>query len=155
MEELGDQCKVVFAQFVTKFGLYERASVNRSGQERFSERGEVFFTSLKVWWQDATLFVYFSYFITFIQSITFIQYIYPSPVAEASLHFLIACLLSRETPPCGAEPRTELWPALQQADALPTEPRRTIFYFDGTLFDSSCNLLQNTLTYRSTGPMYD
>jgi hypothetical protein len=32
----------------------------------------------------------------------------------------------RPTLPCGAEPRTELGPALQQADALPTEPRRTI-----------------------------
>jgi hypothetical protein len=63
---------------------------------------------------------------TFIHSITFIQYIYPSPFAEASLHFLIACLLSGETPPCGAKPRIELGPALQQADALPTEPRRTI-----------------------------
>ncbi len=31
-----------------------------------------------------------------------------------------------EDPPCGAEPRIELEPALQQADALPTEPRRTI-----------------------------
>jgi hypothetical protein len=29
-------------------------------------------------------------------------------------------------PPCGAEPRIELGPALQQADVLPTEPRRTI-----------------------------
>jgi hypothetical protein len=29
-------------------------------------------------------------------------------------------------PPCGAEPRIELGPALQQTDALPTEPRRTI-----------------------------
>ncbi len=27
--------------------------------------------------------------------------------------------------PCGAEPRIELGPALLQADALPTEPRRT------------------------------
>ncbi len=32
-----------------------------------------------------------------------------------------------ETPPCGAEPRIELEPALQQADALPNEPRRTLF----------------------------
>jgi hypothetical protein len=31
-----------------------------------------------------------------------------------------------ERPPCGAEPGSELGPALQQADALPTEPRRTI-----------------------------
>jgi hypothetical protein len=29
-------------------------------------------------------------------------------------------------PPCGAEPRIELGLALQQADALPTEQRRTI-----------------------------
>jgi hypothetical protein len=55
-----------------------------------------------------------------------IQYIHPSPFAKASLHFLIACLLSGEKPPCGAEPRIELGPALQQANALPTEPRRTI-----------------------------
>ncbi len=63
---------------------------------------------------------------TFIHLITFIQYIYPSPFAEASLHFLIACLLSGETPPWAAEARIELGPALQQADALPTEPRRTL-----------------------------
>ncbi len=30
-------------------------------------------------------------------------------------------------PPCGAEPRIELGPALQQADALPAELRRTYF----------------------------
>jgi hypothetical protein len=40
-----------------------------------------------------------------------------------SLHRLKA---QWEDPPCGAEPRIELGPALQQADALPTEPRRTI-----------------------------
>jgi hypothetical protein len=49
---------------------------------------------------------------------------YPSSFAEASLHFFIACLLSGGTSR-GAEPRIELGPALQQADALPTEPRRT------------------------------
>ncbi len=32
-------------------------------------------------------------------------------------------------PPSGAEPRIELGPALQQADALPTEQRRTILLF--------------------------
>jgi hypothetical protein len=42
---------------------------------------------------------------TFIHSITFIQYIYPSPFAEVSLHFLIACLLSGQKRPCGAEQR--------------------------------------------------
>ncbi len=30
-----------------------------------------------------------------------------------------------DRPPCGAEPRIELGPAFQQADALPTDPRRT------------------------------
>jgi hypothetical protein len=30
-----------------------------------------------------------------------------------------------ETPPCGGEPRNELGPALQQADALPNEPHHT------------------------------
>jgi hypothetical protein len=63
----------------------------------------------KVWWQDATLFVYFSYF--------FITY-----TLSPSLHRLKA---QWEDPPCGAEPRIELGPALQQADALPNEPRCT------------------------------
>jgi hypothetical protein len=54
---------------------------------------------LKVWWQDATLFVYFSYFITYIHSITFIQYIYPTSFAEASLHLFIACKLSGKNLP--------------------------------------------------------
>jgi hypothetical protein len=40
-----------------------------------------------------------------------ISYIHPSPFAGASLHFLIALVLSGEKPPCGAEPRIELWPA--------------------------------------------
>ena len=61
--------------------------------------------------------------------ITFVQYTHPSSFAEASLHFLIALVLSGEKPPCGAEPRIELGPAFQQADALPTEPRRTIQYW--------------------------
>ncbi len=40
-------------------------------------------------------------------TITFIHYIYPSPFAEASLHFFIACLLSGGTSLwCRAENRT-------------------------------------------------
>ncbi len=54
---------------------------------------------LKVWWQDATLLVYFSYFTTYIHSITIIQYIYPSPFTEVSLHLLIAWKLSRKNLP--------------------------------------------------------
>jgi hypothetical protein len=73
------------------------------------------------------LFIFIFYNIhTYIHTITFIQYIYPSPFAEASLHFFIACVAQWGEPPCGAEPRIELGPALQQADALPTEPRHTI-----------------------------
>ena len=77
----------------------------------------------------ATLFLFILFFFnTCIPSHihTMIPYIHPSPFAEASLHFLIALVLSGEKPPCGAEPRIELGPAFQQADALPTEPRRTI-----------------------------
>jgi hypothetical protein len=50
-----------------------------------------------VWWQDATPFVYFLFYNrhSFIQS----QYIHPSPFAEASLHILIACVLSGENFP--------------------------------------------------------
>jgi hypothetical protein len=46
-----------------------------------------------------SLFVYFSYFTTYIHSVTFIQYIYPSPFTEVSLHLLIACKLSRKNLP--------------------------------------------------------
>ena len=48
---------------------------------------------------------------------TMLPYIHPSPITE---HYLIALVLSGEKPPCGAEPRIELGPAFQQADALPT-----------------------------------
>jgi hypothetical protein len=82
--------------------------------------------SLKVWWQDSTLFVYFSYFITNIHSsyhthlsVTICRGLSPS------LHRLSA---QWEKPPCGAEQRIELGPALLQADALTTESRRTIIF---------------------------
>ncbi len=82
---------------------------------------------LKVWWQDATLFVYFSYFITFIHSFNHIHTIHLSIAFRWGLSpFLHRLSAQWERPPCGAEPRIELGPALQQADALPTEPRRTI-----------------------------
>ncbi len=65
----------------------------------------IFLNFLKVWWQDATLFVYFD----------FITYIHPSPFAEASLHFPHRLCAQWEKLTCGAEPRIELGPALQQA----------------------------------------
>ncbi len=79
----------------------------------------------------ATLLIYFVIFITCIPNHihTMISYTHPSPFAGASLHFLIAFVLSGEKPPCGAKPRIELGPAFQQADAQPTEPRRTILKY--------------------------
>jgi hypothetical protein len=71
------------------------------------------------------LFIFHILRYTYINLITFIQHICPSPFAEVSLHLFIALKLSGK-PPCGAEPRIELGPALQQADALPTEQRRTL-----------------------------
>ncbi len=47
---------------------------------------------------------------------TYIQHIYPSPFAGASLHLLIACKLSGKNLP-GAEPRIELRPVSQQSRA--------------------------------------
>jgi hypothetical protein len=70
------------------------------------------------------LFIFILY-ITFIHSITFMWYIHPSSFAEVPLYLLIAGQ-QWEKPPRGAEPRIELGPTLQQADAQTTEPRRTL-----------------------------
>jgi hypothetical protein len=60
---------------------------------------------LKVWWHDAILFVYLIFSSTYIQSITFILYIHPSPFAEVPLHLLIAGQFSRKNLP-GVPSRT-------------------------------------------------
>ncbi len=65
------------------------------------------------------------FYSTYIHSITFIQYIYPLPFAEVSLHLLIAGQLSGNNL---SEPIIELGPAIQQADARPTELRRTLYW---------------------------
>jgi hypothetical protein len=44
--------------------------------------------------------------------------------SPGSLSMSSSLVAQWEKPPCGAEPRIELGPALQQADALPTVPRR-------------------------------
>jgi hypothetical protein len=77
-----------------KFSCRYKELQKRSGAKLYMRKGFLIFEEmrkyLKVWWQDATLFVYFSYFNifysihTFIHSITFIQYMYPSPFAGAS-----------------------------------------------------------------------
>ncbi len=67
--------------------------------------------------------LFFIFFI-FIQSHsynTFIRHHSPGSLSMSS-----SLVAQWEKPPCGAELRIELGPALQQADALPTEPRRTI-----------------------------
>jgi hypothetical protein len=71
-------------------------------------------------------FVYFSYFFihTYIHSLNHIHTIHLSIAIRWGLSHRLKA--QWENPPCGAEPRIELGPALQQADALPTEPRRTI-----------------------------
>ncbi len=59
------------------------------------------------WCHSFCLFFIFYNIHTYIHRITFLQYIYPSPFAEASLHFFIACLLSGGTSLwCRAENRT-------------------------------------------------
>ncbi len=71
------------------------------------------------------LFLFILIYITYIQSITFIQYIHLSSFAEVPLHLLIAGQLSWKTSlECRAENRTKA-SAFQQADAQPTELRRT------------------------------
>jgi hypothetical protein len=66
------------------------------------------------------------FYITYIHSITCIQSIHPSLFAEAPLHLFIAGQGQWEKPSWGAEPRIDLEPALQQANALPTELRCTL-----------------------------
>jgi hypothetical protein len=73
------------------------------------------------------LFIFHIFFITYMHSFNHIFTIHLSVSIRWGLspspHRLKA---QWEDPPSGAEPRIELGPALQQADALPTEPHRTI-----------------------------
>jgi hypothetical protein len=94
---------------------------------------------LKVWWQDAALFVYFSYFITHNHSIKFIQNTFfrrhlPGPLS-------IAFKLSGKTLPVVPSRESELWPAFRQADALPTEPCRTVDRNTGVSYDNTVEFM--------------
>jgi hypothetical protein len=72
------------------------------------------------------LFIFHIFFITYIHSFH-IHTIHLSIAIRWGLSPYPHCLKAQwEDPPYGAEPRIELGPALQQADVLPTEPRRTI-----------------------------
>jgi hypothetical protein len=68
------------------------------------------------------LFIFIFYNIHSVQSFNHIHTIHsPRPLSISS-----SLVAQWERPPCGAEPGIELGPAFQQADALQTEPRRTI-----------------------------
>jgi hypothetical protein len=68
------------------------------------------------------LFIFIFYNIHTVQSSNHIHTIHsPRPLSISS-----SLVAQWEIPPCGAEPGIELGPAFQQADALPTEPRRTM-----------------------------
>ncbi len=69
------------------------------------------------------LFIFIFYNIhTFIQSHSYKTFIRRHSLRPLSISSSLVCSVGE--PPCGAEPRIELGPALQQADVLPTEPRR-------------------------------
>jgi hypothetical protein len=74
----------------------------------------------------------FLFIFTFIPS-SCIQYIHPSPFAEAPLHLCIAGQGQWEKPSWGAEPRIELEPALRRtthwATPHPTELLRTLLIY--------------------------
>ncbi len=77
------------------------------------------FSFFFVWWQAATLFIYY----LSLSEHTYNIYIYNSSrTASCCLH----SFRSVEGLLWGAEPRFELGPALQQADALLIVPRRTL-----------------------------
>jgi hypothetical protein len=91
------------------------------------------FKDLNIWWQDATLFLFiFFYSIhTCVHLITFIQYIYPSPFAEASLHFLIACMLSGK--------HLHVVPSRESNSALPySKPTRYQLSHTSSFKDGPC-----------------
>ncbi len=57
-------------------------------------------------------------------------------------------------PPCGAEPRIELGPALQQADALPTEQRCTITEQRRTITEQRRTIAEQRRTIQSNAAPY-
>jgi hypothetical protein len=74
----------------------------------------------------------FSFIFEIVQRIQYCTFIlsnlYKTFIRRHSLRFLFisSSLISMGKPPWGAEPRIELGPVLQKADALPTELRRTL-----------------------------
>jgi hypothetical protein len=77
---------------------------------------------LKVWWPDATLFYFISFFFHTLHS----HILTSLNIRRGSSPFPHRWSAQWQTPPWGAESGFELGPALQRADMLPTEPCRTL-----------------------------
>ncbi len=102
--------------------MYLQSINSRITQQNFSKFSptNLNFKGLVAVCHSFCLFLYFN--IHTVQSSNHIHTIHsPRPFSISS-----SLVAQWERPPCGAEPGIELGPAFQQADALPTEPRRTI-----------------------------
>jgi hypothetical protein len=109
---------------------------------------------LKFWWHLPLFLLALSCSSLYIHNhiqIIFIQYIHPSPFAEASLSIFFFACRSEGKPPYGAEPRFELGPAEQQASALPTEPGCTLTEPRCTLTEPGCTLTEPRYTITEPG----
>ncbi len=88
------------------------------------------FKCLVAWCHSFCLFFIFYNILTYIHTITFIQDIYPSPFAEASLHFFIACLLSGGTSLwCRAENQTRACLTASRRATNWATPHHFFFFF--------------------------
>jgi hypothetical protein len=92
----------------------------------------------KVWWQDATLFVYFSYFITyihsFIQSHSYNKFIHRHSLRPLSISSSLVCSVGKHLPVVPGRESNSGLPyskstRYQLSHIAPlTEPRRTMIF---------------------------
>ncbi len=103
------------------------------------------FIQLKVWWYDATLFVY--YLVQYIHSFHHIHTVHSSvTIRRSSSPSSHGWSAQWEKPPWGAEPRIKLGPASQQAESLPTELPNTLSQLCRTLTELRCILTERRRT---------
>jgi hypothetical protein len=93
--------------------------------------------------QDATLFVYFSYFITYKNSFNHNTFIRRHSLKPLSISSSLVCSVGKTSLWCRAKNRT--WACL--TDALPTEPRRTIAEPRRTMLSHAAPLLSHAAPY--------
>ena len=116
------------------------------GQLALGQQSNYLIHKLKVWWHYATLLT----FIIFIdQSHSTIIHSFILHYSAEACFFVSSSLLrsARDEPPCGAEPGIELGPALQQADTLSTELRRTLTDLRRTLTELRRTLPERRRTH--------